>query len=550
MNEQIRSALGPMASGMRRNQAYVQPISQVVLELPGGDDAFKRAQNFILRWMKPRARVDLPTEAWDGRTFHLDETGAQPTEAIALEQPRYWAARLKDADKTVAQRDWTTEIGLGAHSPTLTMLGVRLTASGMGEDREFRRSVPRLVREIISDIGARVDGVPVDVFPRIISTDGDVDDLVRLIENPQRRCDVIVFSLPDGSADPSGVICNAQGVQRSLVGAAHVVIITGPASFVLTDIMGKEWSVFRQAIRTYRPRFNREQDDLRHHPLTLPVRISGWSGGSQAYEAFLVEQSLMRSVARGDLDNAVPSFLAVRQVAAQLAIQEARQGGSSDADLARLYADESDSLREQLDKQKSETDALLEAAQTEIDALKEELDIQKARLRAQASRIEFLAQSKTTTAHPESIPSDLDDVQAWCEANLGGAVSIMSRAYRGLKDSEFEDVGLIYRSLLMLRDAYVPMKRHGGQAMMEVFHKACGELGLTEEPTGSRTRAGEEGDEYFIRIRGRRRYLDRHLKKGASREARLCFRLYFTWDDEDEQVVVGWLPSHLDTRIS
>ena len=47
---------------------------------------------------------------------------------------------------------------------------------------------------------------------------------------------------------------------------------------------------------------------------------------------------------------------------------------------------------------------------------------------------------------------------------------------------------------------------------------------------------------------GTKRELDRHLKKGNSRNSRHCFRLYFFWDDEDEQVVVGWLTSHLDTR--
>ncbi len=40
------------------------------------------------------------------------------------------------------------------------------------------------------------------------------------------------------------------------------------------------------------------------------------------------------------------------------------------------------------------------------------------------------------------------------------------------------------------------------------------------------------------------------LKKGISREARYCFRLYFCYDEETQQVVVGWLPSHLDTRAT
>ena len=75
-------------------------------------------------------------------------------------------------------------------------------------------------------------------------------------------------------------------------------------------------------------------------------------------------------------------------------------------------------------------------------------------------------------------------------------------------------------------------------------------LHLSEEPTGSETRAGEQGDEYYVKYGGRRVFLDRHLKKGQAREPRHCFRLYFFWDDDSEQVVVGWLPSHLDSRIT
>jgi hypothetical protein len=61
---------------------------------------------------------------------------------------------------------------------------------------------------------------------------------------------------------------------------------------------------------------------------------------------------------------------------------------------------------------------------------------------------------------------------------------------------------------------------------------------------------GEQGDEYLTQHNGRKRELDRHLKKGNSRDARYCFRLYFFWDEDNEQVVVGWLTSHLGTRLT
>lgn len=107
---------------------------------------------------------------------------------------------------------------------------------------------------------------------------------------------------------------------------------------------------------------------------------------------------------------------------------------------------------------------------------------------------------------------------------------------------------LVYKSLLVLRDHYVPMRREGGFEKKQTFENACRELGLDEQPTFHGTRYGEKGETYFVRYGGRRVLLDRHLKKGtAHNDNRRCFRLYF---DEEQHVVVGWLPSHLDTRIT
>jgi hypothetical protein len=65
--------------------------------------------------------------------------------------------------------------------------------------------------------------------------------------------------------------------------------------------------------------------------------------------------------------------------------------------------------------------------------------------------------------------------------------------------------------------------------------------------------AGEQKDEYFVNYPvgsppGNKKFLEQHLRKGNDRDERFCFRLYFFWDKKKSLVVVGWLPSHLDTR--
>lgn len=76
-------------------------------------------------------------------------------------------------------------------------------------------------------------------------------------------------------------------------------------------------------------------------------------------------------------------------------------------------------------------------------------------------------------------------------------------------------------------------------------------LGLRHDGSITQERAGHEGDEYYVRYpigTQTRHFLELHLRKGSSKDERYCLAIYFFWDDDTQQVVVGWLPSHLDNR--
>ncbi|MEI2421315.1 hypothetical protein V6O07_13660, partial [Arthrospira platensis SPKY2] len=114
----------------------------------------------------------------------------------------------------------------------------------------------------------------------------------------------------------------------------------------------------------------------------------------------------------------------------------------------------------------------------------------------------------------------------------------------------FDDAQLAYEALLVLRNHYVPMRREGGLERKRAYEHALREVGLEETASFTSARAGEQGDEYFVLYQGRRRELDRHLKGSSTRDERFAFRLYFFWDADSRQVVVGWLPTHLRTRAT
>ncbi|MBX6329365.1 MAG: hypothetical protein IRY89_12390 [Pseudolabrys sp.] len=553
----LSEQLAPVAERLRGTYSRVQPVSQVVLHLLGnGNEApFVGARRIVLEWINQRAGRPLPPEAWRGEAFELEDVGSQRTAAISIDQPRYWAARLDDGDRDVPQRDWVTEVGIAERQDRWVIFGTRLQCVTIGQDAPFEPSIPRFVRTVVERIpNVRLEGRQISMSPWIIRTEDDVGELVDLIERQTRSLDVIVCSLPEGSEDTATAMVRVDQIHRRTLGVAHVAVITGPASFFLSDRVGKEFSVFRGAVRSYRPGFDTTLDEPFRHPLGLPDRIASWSGGGpESYEQFLIRQAILRSVSGRDAEQQIPPFTKVRRIAAQLKLDAARDAASSETELLRLADQEISELQTTIDKDRATYEGLVQQYEQERDQAREQVQQLQAlngHLRQRIRALEERLRTQAAAGSEVPIPSSLDEFEAWCRDHLSGSVEVHNRALQAVKKSQYEDISLLYKALLLLRDAYVPMKRDGGLDKKRIFEQRCAELGLSEEPTFAGERWGEEGDTYKVRYAGRPRLLDRHLKKGSSRDERYCFRLYFFWDEDNEQVVVGWLPSHLDTRIT
>lgn len=553
----LSERLAPLARQLRDSQATVRPVSQAELTIQLDDeDAFLQSRRIVLEWIAQRAGQKLPEHAWTGEDFELEEVGAQRTAAVSLDHPRYWCARLDDSDRSVPQRSWVTEVALAQTRENQVLFGARLHCVTHGEDVPFVPSIPRFVRALVEKFPNNTfsEGWQVNPIPRVIRSTQDVDELCLHIEDPNRRLDLIVCALPEGCEDPSQTSVNVDTLHRQLMGAAHVAVITSSASFALSDALGKEFSVFRGAVRTYRADFNNVLDEPFRHPLSLSTRISTWpTGGPQGYEQMLINASLQRSSTNRDASRRLPAFTDVKRIAAKVRREAARQLDKTDRELLQLADQEILALQEAAQKDRETFQGLVEQYERERDQALEETQQANNAAHGLRARIRTLeAQRAQTEGSSESaaIPESLDQLEEWAREHLSGSVEIHNRALKGAKKSTFADASLIYNSLLLLRDQYVPMRREGGIDKKAEFERRASELGLSEEPTFSGDRWGEEGDTYKVRHAGVLRLLDRHLKKGTSRDERFCFRLYFFWENDTQQAVVGWLPSHLDTRIT
>jgi hypothetical protein len=176
--------------------AAVKTVSQVMLRLErDSPDPFNAVRDEVLDWMRWKAGKPLPKQAWDGLTFELDDVGAQRVTAAHLEQPKYWAARVDDACKEVAQRTWITEIGLAAEANGLLMFGCRLVVSARGENPRFQPSIPAFVRKVVGGGRAFLDERLISPVPWVVRSEDDVDQFYRLLTMKSRRADICAISL-------------------------------------------------------------------------------------------------------------------------------------------------------------------------------------------------------------------------------------------------------------------------------------------------------------------------------------------------------------------
>ncbi|MDR2710126.1 MAG: hypothetical protein LBB65_02120 [Burkholderiales bacterium] len=549
----MKEQLAPIAARLQEGSSIIRPVSQVILRLRAvkKHDRFTESVKHILQWMKSRAGRKLPDAAWQGQSFELTDIGAQRAGAITLSEPQYWAARLDDADKSVPQRTWVTEIGIGMDDNGDTLFGTRLICVTRGADEPFQRTVPGFVRSIINSGPAELDGALLTRDVPLISTETEVDKLVALLNSANRQADVLVFALPDGSVDPTDAAASAKSVHDLTLGAAHVYVLTGPASFFLTDRVGRELSVFKQAVRTYRPGFRAWADEPSRHPLALPDRIASWKGnGPKEFEQWLADQTLGNLAHAPGREDRLPSFNTIRQRAAQLEQKRVKEAGGTDAELIELYKQDNNQLRNELKEQKETYDGLLDVAEKERDKATNKANAVRAQSLERLHRIRQLEKKLSDSVGQQNIPipETLDGFEDWCAEHLAGLVEIANRAYQGVRKSVFDDIPLIYRALLLLRDQYVPMRIKQTLECRQSYEAALRYLQLEESDTGEGVNFAS--DLYSVQYGGVRQPLDRHLKKGNSRDPRYCLRLYFFWDDVEEVVVVGWLPSHLDNRAS
>jgi hypothetical protein len=389
--------------------------------------------------------------------------------------------------------------------------------------------------------GLRESGRLLDGSLWEVDRPSEVDDLVQFIESQSRTVSVVVVSLPR-QGQPFN---DPKRLASALAGVALVASVSAEAAQELTERYGRSLGIFGDAFRLYRVGFNADVDGRFKHPLFVS---NSWQRRLPVAVAYAKAIAMADTVTNRDEQRDIPSFGVIRRLAADqrisavLAIREdeGQQAAQIARDIALLreetsswetYALEQDQRAMAAEEAQRQTQARLYQYTHQIRRLETELRL-------------FQSERLVDVSRP------LDEIEEWAEENMTGRLVITPRAARAAQASHHLEPELIYKCLLLLGTDYWDMKVEGGSELMERCRASEAALGVRVSPSGDAATMRKYEGEYNVLWEGKRYNLDMHLAGSDSHDKQRGLRIYFSWDADQQLVVVGHLPTHLTNTLT
>ena len=530
-----------------------QLIANLDLERMSSEEAFDYAGNLIYGWAKHKCMQVFNNLPYRKESLELKRDG---TELGVIYEPDKgcFILRAMHPDIHVPGRIWITDTQLTMEGNEC-IFAVRLSVSSLQSCSEsVPFSLPYFVRKIAEAIGIS-DGEKFSTYPHIIETQDDVKRFVEYLESADRSVPVVLLtpcnSLQEGTY--GSFMLEADLMAQNLFGFAHIYKITKEANAMLDELVGRQWSAFNGAVRTYYPGLSFLESDMYQHPLLTRQAIAirnikdddGIDGCMYAVKEYI--QKFVKRRIQWDKRN-IQFYLAARQ---NKLIEARQESAQSTEKLIELYEAQLKQEQEKSDEYAALADSYAydyETCKTENEQLRRLLGHLKNRVTYLQETLEAISGD----ADDQKVPLNgtYSDVSEWVEKYYPGRIMLTSRAIHSLKDACYSDTELVYKCLKLLATSYYDYKT--GHKTYQDFIQECKAVdsGLEERGAITDVAAGMEGDTYFVQYRGKRRMLERHLAKGSNKDRRYCLRIYFFWDAEDQMVVIGDLPHHLDTAAT
>ncbi len=515
---------------------------------------FKYCSTTIYNWAKNKFT-----------TLELDEnirTGSrniagQRVEIIFDREKLHFCMYAEHPDTEIPGRIWTIEAEvIEVHDELRFAARVSYSTPDYSEADLPHYSIPRFVRDISKRVGL-LDVRRIKNTATTVDTDEGLEKLYNMLNNPNRILPIILISEKKeediiGSEYVSGYLLDGDTLASDIDMVGHVYQLPIEMAYKWNKKLPYEFSLPDGGIRTYYPKFDIETNEPFQHPYTTYNKIMAASFiqddkemiAGRAYEKILANRLINEAQKRYIEWNSLGHKFYYNTNKELLLNRKSKL--LENTELLQVYEEILKENEIELQQKVDDSDYWEEMAKE----LEIRLNEEKRKVHSLEARIESLVDQMTSSGQEENkrIPDNYTDMPTWIDTYYSDRILLHPRAKRSLKEATFEDIQLVYKCLMLLGDDFYRYKK--GNLKPDDLKAKCDELRIEDTPSISDSSAGEQGDTYFVDYNGKRCKLERHLRNGTSRDPARCLRIYYFWDDEDEKIVIGWLPSHLQTKNS
>ena len=263
------------------------------------------SRRHILRWLEAHVGPLPPgfdaASRPEGEKVHVERHRSAGAIVRAVDREaglsRYFGVSL-EAGAFAGLAAWKAVVILFRTGSTTGLRAMLFAPRRRLDQRDTPLWVPGIVRWLTRSPGLTDYGWRLLPAPWIIQDEEGVEGLIHLIGSQHRTRPVFATGLGPRETNPESAPLDLWDLAHRTVGLAHVAVLTGPMTYALTDRVGRQYSVFGNAIRTYRPGCV-IGDRAAEHPMALPETVRRWrAGGPHAFSVFLTREAARTSVLR------------------------------------------------------------------------------------------------------------------------------------------------------------------------------------------------------------------------------------------------------------
>lgn len=405
---------------------------------------------------------------------------------------------------------------------------------GGGADRplaplSYDARCPRLIRDCIAyDLPWSYGGDPIRRGREKKRGRQAGEALVQLVTSTTRMLPLVVVSEHLGFMLHPDLTVN---LGQELLGLAHVVQIDDEAAWGLTRTIGDQWSCYNGAVRLYWPRVDTRKDPFAH-PLWTARKLLDFTPDTRVSAERLCSHLRRRLTELSAFTIQEPAAIgAIVNLGRERRFASERvglEGGSDYRQLAESYAAEVDELRIDLVKARNEVEALSSKVANLGIAVRWKDDEEQSAIEPET----------------ETPPTTVEGAVARAAREAAGVVLFGDDVKKGVSEL-FPQAGPPEKVLQYLRalTRMAAERRTGplGTSMAAWFRRE--NINASQESETTVNSAAAKLRRTFHDGRGTR-FFEWHLKPNDATSPDKCVRIYFDWNEETHEVIVGWVGRH------